>query len=411
MGTDCLNIGTESWYNFNDLITPCYIIDKGRLDQNIASLKKGFELGWAENVLYGYSVKTNSLPWIILYMKTHNFLAEVVSEQEYLLTKRLGFTGRDIILNGPVKSERILIEALNEGTIVNIDNGAEIEIIEKNILKAHAPWRVGLRYNFFLERTCPGETIVGENCSRFGFNIENGDFERAVKRLNDLNGLKIIGLHGHNSTRTKSLNIFKAIAGEAARLNKEFQLNIKYLDIGGGFFGDKKGAPDFYEYANTICDAFGNHNDVELIIEPGAGIISSPISYLCEVKNIRNVSDKVFLTTDGSLIHIDPMMHGIKFSREIYKNGNIYSNNIKSIQELCGFTCIEMDRMGRIEDEEALNIGDRVEFLNCGSYSMTLSPLFISYFPRVYVRDTKKYKLIRDAWNEEEFIQKCEVRV
>lgn len=412
MGKDSLSKDVEIKENIWDLNTPCYILDVDHLDENVMELQEGFSSTWKGNVISGYSVKTNSLPWIITHLKKKGFYAEVVSEQEYNLAKHLGFEPDEIILNGPVKSGELLVEALNGGSIVNLDNHSEIDYLEKNISKATRQWQVGLRYNFLLEQECPGETIVGNEHGRFGFCVENGDFGIAVKRINSISGIDIIGLHGHNSTKSKSLNIFKAIVAKASWLINEYNINLKYIDVGGGFFGDKPGAPTFVEYANAMTDSFNGNPETTLIIEPGASIISSPISYLCEVDNVKAVNNKVFSTMDGSRIHIDPMMHGISFSMKIFNREDVIQDKgIVDKQELCGFTCIEMDRLGVVENADMLQKGDRIQFLNCGSYSMTLAPLFISYFPRVYTKKDGRYEIVRGAWNEIDFMRKCEVDV
>ena len=392
------------------LNTPCYILDVNHLNRNVNALLNGFTTKWSGKVISGYSVKTNSLPWLITYLKGKGFYAEVVSEQEYNLVKYLGFTNDKIILNGPVKSEQLLLETLNGGAVVNLDNDNEIVFLEKNYEKAEREWKVGLRYNFLLENECPEQTIVGGEHSRFGFCVENEDFARAIERVRRIPGVTVAGLHGHNSTRSKSLLVFETIVRKASELIHKYDINAEYIDVGGGFFGDKPGTPSFDEYANVMEEAFDGNPGTTLIIEPGASIISSPISYLCKVVNTKDVIEKRFVTVNGSRIHIDPMMHGIQFPKEIHTEYDWDDElEIHSKQELCGFTCIEMDRMGIIEGEKQLRSGDRILFKNCGSYSMTLSPLFISFFPTVYIYDDQSYKVVRYAWDETDFVRKCEV--
>lgn len=397
--------------NNQSIQTPCFLIDKSHIDRNINELRVGFKEEWGSNVFFGYSVKTNSLPWLVSYIGNNGFLAEVVSDQEYRLARRLGFGSSEIVLNGPIKGEEVLIEALESGAIVNIDNSEEIRIIEGNLDHRHREWKVGVRFNFQLEAECPGETIVGDRCGRFGFCVENGEFERAIERLSKLNGVSVIGLHGHSSTRSKSIRVFQSISRKASELVTRYGIALEYFDVGGGFYGDKPGEASYREYAKAISDSFGEHEGIRLIVEPGAGIVASPISYLCEVKNTRDVCGNRFVTVDGSCVHIDPQMHGIVFGKNVYRadKNDVESCGRVDLQEVCGFTCIEMDRMGVIRDEVELKPGDRIEYLNCGSYSMTLAPLFISYFPRVYVKDDSKYQLVRDAWDEGDFMSKCEV--
>ena len=46
---------------------------------------------------------------------------------------------------------------------------------------------------------------------------------------------------------------------------------------------------------------------------------------------------------------------------------------------------MEYDRLFTIENEKELKTGDRVVYTNAGGYTLCLSPLFIRYFPAVYI--------------------------
>lgn len=395
---------------FNELRTPCYVLEEEKLSKNYYSLIKAFKDKWDSEVIVGYSFKTNSLPWILTWMKAHNAYAEVVSSDEFELAKKLGFSADKIIINGPVKGFSSILEILNGGGIVNLDSFSEIELIENN-KPLTGKWKVGLRFNFNLEKECPGETIMGEEPGRFGFNIENGSFTEAIRRLEVLDYVSITGLHAHHSTKTKSLKIFNALSNKLVELSRMINHDLEYVDIGGCLFGDKPGAPTFDDYAETVINVLAKGEfirNAKIVIEPGASIIASPMSYICSVLDIKEVSGKRILTTNGSLIHIDPQMHGIKFLKDVVRTSNKDKQLIKE-QILAGFTCIEKDRLGVFENEKELSVDDKVLFYNTGAYSMTLSPLFISYYPDVYIKNDDEYTNVRRKWTVENFLQNNEV--
>ena len=66
--------------------TPYFLIDKDILNCYFQMLKSSLENNW-NNYIIGYSFKTNSLPWLVNYMKKNNAFAEVVSDDEYNLAK------------------------------------------------------------------------------------------------------------------------------------------------------------------------------------------------------------------------------------------------------------------------------------------------------------------------------------
>lgn len=394
----------------HELETPCFIVDEERLAHNYFSFNNAFRNTWGRNFQIGYSFKTNSFSWILLWMKENGAYAEVVSETESLLAERMGFPYDKMIINGPYKGFSAMKKILNAGGIINLDSFHEIKWLEENKPNGGCCWKVGLRINFDLEYYCPNETIVGSNFSRFGFNLENGSFQDAVDRLKKLPYIKIVGLHNHNSTKTKSLSVFKIAAQKiieaSASLNNT---DIEYIDMGGALWGDKQNAPTFQDYADCIVyelKKIFNPETTMLFLEPGASLIASPISYLCKVIDVKNVNTVKFIATNGSLIHIAPQMHGITFNPHIV---SVFpdSKMVCDKQVVVGFTCIENDRMSILENCNALQIDDLLVFNNVGSYSMALSPLFIQYFPNVYIKNRdNKLVLAREAWTINEYLQK-----
>ena len=82
---------------------------------------------------------------------------------------------------------------------------------------------------------------------------ENGEFARVVDVLQSKN-VKIIGIHLHTSSKSRGLDIYKAIAEIACRVKKEFNIDIEYIDVGGGFFGGLTNKPQFEEYMALMAD-------------------------------------------------------------------------------------------------------------------------------------------------------------
>lgn len=386
---------------YQDIHTPCYILDLSKMLNNLNGLKQAFTAQWV-NTQISYSFKTNNLPWLVNWMRKQGVYAEVVSAPEYDLARYVGYPENNIVINGPYKGYPTLLEAVQKGSVVNLDNFEEI-----SFLLAHKPdlpvnASVGLRINFDLESYCPDETIPGKEPGRFGFNVENGDIHKAISLLEE-EGFSVVGLHGHHSTKTKSLKIFQTITRQLCEVAKSLN-NLQYLDIGGCLFGDKPGAPSFDEYATTIVNelkAYHIRENVRLIIEPGAALIASPFSYLCEVNAVKDIAGVRFVYTNGSMKHIAPQMNPVKFCYSRTGKGE------KTIprQVVTGFTCIEKDRFLDVADETEICVGEKIEIKNTGAYTLSLAPLFIEYFPDVYVKEVESYRLVREHWGTQQFIQ------
>lgn len=383
--------------------TPYYSINLQKLEKNLSNLRSSFTALWP-NFMVGYSFKTNNLPWLASWMRSQQVLAEVVSTPEYELSKFVGYADNQVIINGPCKGYDTMDKVLIAGGIVNLDNFQEISHIKDNQKVYPNDIKVGLRINFDLESACPGETIPGKEPGRFGFNVENGDFQKAIALLKDIPYVKVVGIHAHHSTRTKSLGIFKAITSKACECSTLFD-NLEYIDLGGCLFGDKPGAPTFDEYAQTIVGELNENHispNVKLILEPGAALIASPVSYVCKVIGIKDIKGVRLVYTNGTIKHIAPQMNAIKFGYTL----NASSSKIINRQVVSGYTCIEMDRFLDLTEEKELCVGDEVVIHNVGAYTMSLAPLFIEYFPAVIVKNGEEYQVVREHWSTKEFTQK-----
>lgn len=390
------------------LKTPYYLLNLQKLEKNLSGLRSAFTSMWP-NFTVGYSFKTNNLPWIASWMRAQGVMAEVVSTPEYELAKYVGYDDSCVILNGPCKGFETMNKVLKAGGIVNLDSFQEIEYIKANIQNYGSGIKVGLRINFDLETACPGETIPGKEPGRFGFNIENGDFIRAIDELKSIAGVEIIGIHAHHSTKTKSLGIFKAITTKACECAYKCT-RLEYIDLGGCLFGDKPGAPTFEEYAQTIVSVmrdFSIPSQVKLILEPGAALIASPVSYVCKVTGIKDIKGTRFVFTDGSIKHIAPQMNTIRFGYNL----KINSKNALLRQVVSGYSCIEMDRFLDLNNQPELQIGDEVTINNVGAYTISLAPLFIEYYPAVIVKNGDDYSVAREAWTTQDFTQKQKLYV
>ena len=108
--------------------TPYFVIQEKLLAENIGGFQEALNTLWPGSIL-AYSVKTNSLPWILKWMNAHGVYAEVVSDEEYQLALLSGCPADRIVFNGPVKTEEYLRKAFEGGSIINIDSAHELDFI------------------------------------------------------------------------------------------------------------------------------------------------------------------------------------------------------------------------------------------------------------------------------------------
>ena len=386
--------------NKHELNTPCFIINEKEFINNIENFHKELSAKFKNHII-GYSFKTNSLPRLLQIVKEHDCMAEVVSEDEYELAKKIGFDFNYIIYNGPIKTKASFLEAIENGSIVNVDSHRELdwlcEISEKSNVQ------VGVRVNFDLESRVPGQTSTGSAGGRFGFCYENGELEKAILLINSHN-IRISCLHMHVSNASKSVQVYRELAIMACRIIKEQNLNIKFIDFGGGYFGGGDNGEEYRKYVDAFSEILKANglNDVCVIVEPGASVVATAVSYLTRVIDIKDTTYGRFVFTDGTRLDIDPFMVKSKYVFE----STCEKTNSYIKQVICGYTCMEKDRVMTLEDSLEFSCDDLIEYKIVGSYTMGFNNLFINFLPNVYSQIDDEFILVREKWGSDEFVRK-----
>ncbi len=398
-------------FDDKQLKTPYYRIDESLLDSDIAMLKKALDKNW-NNYICSYSVKTNSLPWLLEHFRQNGFYAEVVSKEEFDLSIRLGYTPDHIIYNGPIKDKDTFDKILLSGGYVNLDSSYEpdwaIELAKDNPDKVI---RLGLRVNYDIAGLIPDEVLADEEGSRFGYCYENGELKKVVDKLKEISNIEISGLHLHSSTKSRSTGAYKALAKVAVLVAGEYDLDLDYVDMGGGYYGGVSGKPDFNDYVPAISEELSKFFDAsktKVIMEPGVSMVSSSFEFITSVIDVKKIREHTYVVIDGSRVNLNPQV-----TRRWYPHRFEYYENTSDIgtvipeQMICGATCMEYDRLFPAENERELNKGDRVVFTNAGGYTLCLTPLFIHYFPAVYVKkvDGTLFEA-RKPWTNDEYVMK-----
>ena len=399
----------QDFFLSSDLKTPYFVFDEVKLEKELKELEKSIKEFWP-NTKIAYSVKTNSLPYLASYFSKAGICAEVVSEDEYDLVKLCGFENQNIVCNGPIKNRNFVYKILTGQSIINIDSHAELEYVHNYaLLNPDKIIKVGIRANIEIESQFPHESNAGSRGSRFGFCAGNNQLAIAIKTLRQDKNVKICGLHLHTSTKTREVSIYQWLADQFVKIIRENHLDeIEYFDIGGGFWGGLANKPQWKDYlkgirTSLISCGFSPSN-LCLIMEPGVSLLAGSFSYYARVVDVKSTRRSVFVVCDGSRIHIDPFFHKTSYFYQTYQNGE---RKLLDNQKLVGFTCLEYDEIMNFNSFKAFKVGDIIRFDKVGAYTLTLSPLFISYFPPVYAIDGQGgVKCVRAKWGANELIQK-----
>ena len=374
-----------------------YLLDSLQFRKNFAELKTAFN-DMYPNWNIAYSYKTNYTPKLCKIVNELGGYAEVVSEMELEIAKRVGCKMDRVIWNGPIKNVPIMEQFLLDGGTINIDCIEELEQV-KDIHNRHADKliHVGIRCNYDVN-----DGVV----SRFGFDIDGAEFMEAVKFATTAENVKFINFQCHFAKR--QIAYWPARAKGMVDLIDRLGIIPERIDIGGGLFGKMADSlraqfsceiPDYEAYAKAAAQVFADYfadKDVkpELLIEPGSAVVGDCMKFIGTVKTIKNVRGKWIATVLGSQKNIS--MTGINPPMEVIAMGG-EQKEYKDL-DFVGFTCIEGDVLyhnytGRLSHQDAIVIS------NCGSYSLVMKPPFIlPNFPVLDISEGKT-EVIKRAEN------------
>lgn len=380
--------------------TPYFLILENELNANVMAFQNALTELWPNSKL-AYSVKTNSLPWLLKYLKEKNALAEVVSDEEYQLAKLCGYADSEIVYNGPIKGEEQFKSAVDGKAFINLDSAKDLEYLAK--YKGTSCENIGIRVNVDTSVFSHEDIGYEEDGFRFGFAVENGEFGKALHTIRAVYGEAKIGLHLHCNSITRSLNVYREIARYAVNLIRKYDLKLSFIDMGGGYFGGVEGKPTPKEYVTVIkneLSAVINPEETKLIVEPGSAIIGSTVELHTSVLDVKDTIHARIVTTDGSRIHIDPL-----WAKKRYMfSSNAQEGKKHPKQIICGYTCMDHDRIMVLENEKELQVGDEIIYHRVGAYSMTFGGIFIRYLPDVYVKDSQGMEKVRSQISVNDYL-------
>ncbi len=381
--------------------TPFYLMDASTYLYNIKSFKSAF-LSKYPRLVVGYSFKTNYVPALCNIAMGEECYAEVVSEMEYDLAKRIGF--KNVIFNGPIKRESILNKALNEGSVVNLDSLYEVDNVLK--YKSENPDKnvaVGLRLNIDLtDADGVSKVQCGLRVGRFGFTRKL--LSEVIPSLKK-NGVRIISLHGHTSSSDRAVANYGLIVSQMLSLCSDFQLDdLQYFDVGGGFFGaaakgiDVSNKPKYSDYADIILDSCLQNEwfkrvQPNIVIEPGVSVVANVFSYVSRIFQTKEIAGQKFLSTDGTVFDVKPTLHSNNLPHTFFTKE---SGKGTYVANLVGSTCMEKDViLSDVYVPNSIKGGDYVKIDGVGAYTIVLTPTFINYVSPIVSIEGKKETLVR----------------
>lgn len=296
--------------------SPLFVFSERRIIDNVRKVKKAFGAK-ASKLRISYAVKAGSSLCVLRTVREQGVGAEVSSEGEMFLALMAGFAPRNIIFNGPAKSERELDLSVKLGLYcINLDSLDELERLYAICKRLGKVCRVSFRVRPDVEA---GTKAIRTGTAESKFGLGVAEAMKAYGRAAGLRGcLEIAGIHAHVGSQNTSLDSWgdyvKKLAELAVRLKKEFGINVQHINIGGGlpvkYATDDlnqptppyiRSVPGDEEIADTVAKALneGGTRNLELIIEPGRRIVANAGLLVTQVISTKASSGQDWIYVDA----------------------------------------------------------------------------------------------------------------
>ncbi len=393
--------------------SPLYVISEQRLRSDYRTFLEAFTDTHLETHV-AYSVKTNYLPAVCSVLKDEGAWAEVVSGMEYELARALGFPASQMIFNGPHKTQEELERALGEGAIVNLDNFDELAQVETIAAGLSAPARIGIRISFRYG-------TIG--WTKFGFNDDNGDSQRALERIARNPHLRLELLHNHCGTFVLIEELYAKSVERLILLAKrarDLGLEPTMIDVGGGFPSSNTLRPEFdfqggsnrdgnfwFPYAEEICSRLQKARELFggrpiLVLEPGRAIVDASTQLLCTVVAEKAVDGQTPAIIVDAGVNLVPTacFYNHAMGRAAGPSG-VQHGRHKAV-DIYGPLCMQSDRLREQALLPPVEMGDILSISHVGAYCHSQSMQFIQTRPATVLLGPEGPELVRqrETWRD-----------
>ncbi|MGC9931565.1 diaminopimelate decarboxylase [Priestia aryabhattai] len=330
--------------------TPLYVYDVALIRQRARGFKETFEKHGVKAQV-AYASKAFSTIAMVQVVHEEGLSLDVVSGGELYTALAADFPKERIHFHGNNKSRAELEMAIKEdvGCIV-VDNFYEIALLQEITEKYQKKMPVLLRLTPGIEAHTHDYILTGQEDSKFGFDLQNGQADEAVRLVQDSKGLELLGIHCHIGSQIFETTGFIMATQKLFAKMKEWKQRIEFvpqvLNLGGGFgirYTEEDQPIPVSQYVEVIIEEVKKQSKQleveipEIWIEPGRSLVGDAGTTLYSIgsrKHVPNVRE--YVAIDGGMNdNIRPALYQAKYEAVIANRMNDESDELVSIAGKC----------------------------------------------------------------------------
>ena len=280
--------------------TPLFVYDEDHLRARCRAAVNAFGAG---NVVY--ATKAFICGAMARLAHEEGLLLDVATGGELHTVLHAGVPASSCVLHGNNKSLDELRMAIAAGIDhIVVDSFDEIDRIEKLHADGLPVVRIQLRITPGVHVHTHEYVSTGQDDSKFGFNLNNGDAHKAIARAQSSAAVDLIGVHCHIGSNVFAVDNF----AEASKVMVDLfsTLNLSELTLGGGLgvaYTENEEAPSIEQWAEVLQRATQSlPAGSNVSVEPGRSIVASAGVTVYTVGTVKPVDGiRTYISVDGGM--------------------------------------------------------------------------------------------------------------
>lgn len=369
----------------NEYGTPLFVYDVEKIRSNCRAFTETFK---KHNIKaeVAYASKAFSSIAMLQVIRQEGLSLDVVSEGELYTALEAQFPTEKIHLHGNNKSANEIEMAIQHhiGCIV-IDNFHDIKLIDQLLEKHNTTIDVLIRVTPGIESNTHQYIMTGNEDSKFGFNLANGQAEQAFKQLYTHKRMNFKGIHCHIGSQIFETEGFmiatQFMFKELKHWNEVYGYCPDVINLGGGFgirYTKEDHPLPHTQYVEKMIEVVQkevaelNIPFPEIWIEPGRSIVGDAGITLYTLGSIKEIPGiRTYVSVDGGMSdNLRPALYEAKYEGVLAQKADAEPTKKVSIAGKC---CESGDMLIWDLPIPEMDEGDILAMFSTGAYGYSMA--------------------------------------
>ena len=232
-------------------------------------------------------------------------LLDVATGGEFHVALQAGVPGDRCVMHGNNKSlDELRMAITNNIRHIVVDSFDELSRLETLHAEGLAVPRVQLRITPGVHVNTHDYISTGQDDSKFGFNLNNGDAHRAIEQARNSAAVNLVGIHCHIGSNVLAIENFE----DASKVMVDLfaSSGLQELTLGGGLgvaYTERDNAPTMQQWSTVLKRAAASlPSTARIYVEPGRSIVATAGITVYNVGTVKHIEGvRTYIAVDGGM--------------------------------------------------------------------------------------------------------------